>query len=61
MSKKVSALIIAIVGGLQTIAIGLVTFNEPSNATTINVAIGIAATAVVEICNLFAKPEPEAK
>ena len=63
MSKKTFAFVTAIVGGLQTIAVGAVTYYSPENATTINGAIVIAATAVIEICNLFTvqvqKPEQQ--
>ena len=50
MSKKVYNLVVAIVGGLSTIAIGFVTFFNPTFATAINASIGIGATAIVEIC-----------
>ena len=53
MNKKSFAFVTAIVGGLQTIAIGVVTYYSPENATAINSAIVIASTAIIEICNLF--------
>jgi uncharacterized membrane protein HdeD (DUF308 family) len=53
MSKKVYNLVVAIVGGLSTIAIGFVTFFNPTFATAINASIGIGATAIVEICGNF--------
>lgn len=53
MSKKTFALISGIVGGLQTIGVAIVTYNQPQYATAINSAIVIAGAAVIEICNLF--------
>lgn len=53
MSKKVYALTTAIIGGVSTIAVGLVTFFNPAYAAAINSGIGIAATAALEICAGF--------
>lgn len=53
MKKKTYALITAIVGGLATIAVGVVTYLSPQYATAINSGIGIAATATLEICAGF--------
>jgi ethanolamine utilization microcompartment shell protein EutL len=57
MSKKVFALVSGIVGALQTAGVAIVTYTAPENATVINSAIVDAAAAVIEICNLFVKPE----
>jgi ethanolamine utilization microcompartment shell protein EutL len=57
MSKKVFNLVTGIVGALQTIGVAVVTYTSPGYATAINSAIVIAGTAVIEICNLFVKPE----
>lgn len=57
MSKKTFALINTMVTVVATGAIAWVTYYEPSNATVINSAIGIAAGAVSQICNLFVKAE----
>jgi ethanolamine utilization microcompartment shell protein EutL len=57
MSKKVFNLVTGIVGALQTIGVAVVTYTSPEYATAINSAIVIAGTAVIEICNLFVKPE----
>ena len=57
MSKKVFALISGIVGGLQTIGVAVVTYTSPEHATAINSSIVIAGAAIIEICNLFVKPE----
>lgn len=46
-------LVTGIVGGTSTIAIALVTYFKPKHATKINTAIGIVATATIEVCNLF--------
>lgn len=59
MSKKTFALINTMVTVVATGAIAWVTYYEPANATVINSAIGIAAGAISQICNLFVKPEPE--
>ena len=57
MSKKVFALVTGIVGGLQTIGVAVVTYTKPEYSTAINSAIVIAGAAIIEICNLFVKPE----
>lgn len=57
MSKKIYALISAIVGGCATIAIAIVTFCAPAYATAIVAAIGVGATAVNEILQLFVKAD----
>lgn len=57
MSKKVFALISGIVGALQTIGVAIVTYTAPESATAINSGIVIAGAAIIEICNLFVKPE----
>jgi ethanolamine utilization microcompartment shell protein EutL len=59
MSKKVFALVSGIVGALQTAGVAIVTYTSPENATVINSAIVAAGAAVIEICNLFVKPEAE--
>lgn len=53
MSKKMNALVCGIVGGVTTIATAVVTYVQPAFAPAIVGAIGIASTAIVEICNLF--------
>jgi hypothetical protein len=57
MSKKVYNLVVAIIGGVSTIAVGVVTFINPAYAVAINASIGIGATAAVEICGQFVKAE----
>lgn len=57
MSKKVFALVSGIVGGLQTVGVAVVTYSSPEYATAINSGIVIAGAAIIEICNLFVKPE----
>lgn len=59
MSKKMFALISGIVTGLQTIGVAVVTYEAPESAAAINSAIVIAGGAIIEICNLFTKPEVE--
>ena len=53
MSKKVFALVSGIIGGLKTIGVAVVTYDNPEYATAINSAIVIAGAAAIEICNLF--------
>ena len=53
MKKKTYALITAVIGGVATIAVGIVTFIDPQYAAAINSGIGIAATAALEICAGF--------
>lgn len=55
MEKKTYNLIIGIVGGLSTIAVAVVTFLNPAYAVAINASIGIADTAIIEICGQFVK------
>lgn len=57
MSKKVFALVSGIVGALQTAGVAIVTYTAPENATAINSGIVIAGAAIIEIFNLFVKPE----
>lgn len=53
MTEKTFKLITAIVGGVETIAVGLVTYFNPAAATAINASIVVAGTAIIEICNQF--------
>ena len=59
MSKKTFALVSGIVGALQTAGVAVVTYLAPENAAAINSAIVVAGAAVIEICNLFIKADPE--
>ena len=51
------ALVSGIVGGLQTIGVAVVTYTNPDYAAAINSSIVIAGAAIIEICNLYVKPE----
>lgn len=55
MSKKVYNLVTAIIGGVEVIAIAIVTFFNPVYAVAINASIGIVGTAAIEVCNQFVK------
>ena len=55
------ALVSGIVGGLQTIGVAVVTYTSPEYATVINSAIVAGGAAIIEICNLFVKPEEKAE
>lgn len=57
MKKKTFALITGLVTAVQTAAVAYVTYAEPVQAAAINSAIVIAGGAIIEICNLFVKPE----
>ena len=57
MSKKPFQLISGIVGGVQAIAVAVVTYTSPEFATAINGAIVIVGTAVIEACSQFVKAE----
>jgi hypothetical protein len=57
MSKKMYNLITGIIGGVEVIAISIVTFVNPSYAVAINASIGIVGTAAIEVCNQFVKSE----
>ena len=53
MSKKVFNLVVGISGGVATIAAALVAFFNPAYEAAIVASIGVAETAVVEICSKF--------
>lgn len=55
MSKRTFNLITAVVGGVQTIAIGVITFLGLPAAAPINASIVIGGTAIIEICSQFVK------
>ena len=57
MKKKTFELIVGVVGGLAAIASAVVTYFQPAYAVQIVAAIGVASTAITEICSLFIKPE----
>ena len=57
MSKKTFQLISGIVGGVQAIAVAVVTYTSPEYATAINGSIVIVGTAVIEACSQLVKTE----
>ena len=57
MSKKTFNLVTGIVGGVQAIAVAVVTYCSPEYATAINSAIVVIGTAVIEACSQFVKAE----
>jgi hypothetical protein len=57
MSKKTFQLISGIVGGVQAIAVAVVTYTSPEYAAAINGAVVIIGTAVIEACSQFVKTE----
>lgn len=57
MTKKTFQFVTAIVGGLQTVAVGAVTYFLPDHATAINGAIVIIGTAIIEACSKFVEAD----
>lgn len=57
MSKKTFQLVSGIVGGVQAIAVAVVTYTSPEYATAINGAIVVIGTAIIEACSQFVKSE----
>ena len=57
MSKKTLTFVTGIVTAVQTAAVAAVSYYVNDNAAVINSAIVIAGGAIIEICNLFVKPE----
>ena len=55
MSKKVFNLIVGVSGGIATIACAVVAFFDPAYEYAIIASIGVAETAIVEICTKFVK------
>ena len=55
MSNKNYNLITGIIGGIEVIAIAIVTFINPSYAVAINASVGIVGTAAIEVCSQFVK------
>lgn len=55
MSKKVFNLVVGISGGIAAIASAVVAYVEPAFTPVIIGSIGIAKTALTEICSLFVK------
>ena len=51
--SHLNELIVGCVGGVATIASACVTYFKPKHAAKIVAAIGIVATAAVEVTNLF--------
>ena len=57
MNKKTFNLITGIVGGVQAIAVAVVTYTAPEYSAAINGAIVVIGTAVIEACSQFVKAE----
>ena len=57
MKKRTFNLVVGITGGVAAIASAVVTYLSPAYAVQIVAGIGIASTAVTEICSLFVKTE----
>lgn len=57
MSKKTFQFVSAIIGGVQAIAVAVVTYVSPEYSAAINGAIVVIGTAVIEACAQFVKAE----
>lgn len=57
MKKKTFNLIAGVVGGVETIAVAVVTYLNPAYATAINTSTLIVGTAITEVCSQFVKIE----
>ena len=55
MSKKKFQLVSAIIGGVQAIAVAVVTYTAPEYSAAINGAIVVIGTAIIEACSQFVK------
>jgi hypothetical protein len=55
MSKKTFNLIVGVTGGIATVACAIVAFFDPAYEQAIIASIGVAETAIVEICTKFVK------
>jgi hypothetical protein len=55
MSKKTFNLIVGVTGGIATVACAIVAFFDPAYESAIIASIGVAETAIVEICTKFVK------
>ena len=57
MTKRVFNLVTACIGGIQTIAVAVVTYvaKDAAIASAISSSIIIAGTATIEICSKFVK------
>ena len=53
MSKKFFNLVVAITGGVCAVASAVVAYLDPSYTPAIVGSIGVAETAIVEICSKF--------
>lgn len=57
MSKKMYQLVSGVIGGVCAIASAVVAYVNPSYTPAIIASIGIAQTAIIEVCALFVKDE----
>lgn len=57
MTKKTFQLVSAIIGGVQAIAVAVVTYTAPEYSAAINGAIVVIGTALIEACAQFVKAE----
>lgn len=57
MSKKLFALISCVTSAVSALAVGLVTFFEPSHASAINASIPLIEGCIIAVCSNFVKAE----
>lgn len=55
MTKRTFNLVTGLIGGVEMIAIALVTFINPTYAVAINASVTIVGTAAIEVCSQFVK------
>jgi uncharacterized membrane protein YwzB len=53
LSKKLFMLLSSVIGGLETIAVALVTYFAPPMATAINTCIVLVGTCIIECLSNF--------
>lgn len=57
MSRKMFNLVSGIVGGVSAITSAVITYIQPEYSVQMVAGVGIASTAIIEICSLFVKEE----
>lgn len=61
ISKKLFILLSSVIGGLETIAVALVTYFQPTFATAINTCIVLVGTCIIDCLSQFVVDEQARK
>ena len=61
ISKKLFILLSSVIGGLETIAVALVTYFQPNFATAINTCIVLVGTCIIDCLSQFVVDEQTRK